>query len=218
MSPMLGRDHTQRIDRLVDLVARLHAPGARPYTLVEAVPEGWWYCAPVPGQGMVAMLMTDADLWAREQQPGIAAWHERLAATRHTRARLAMAGRADSLEIVAAVSQRLHAPPGDRRWVAVGDAAIGVDPLAASGIVRAIETGAAGAQALARRLTGDTTALEAFEDGLDRAFARYLTRRCDHYAQEARFATKPFWQRRSVRPDGRSTAEGASTTTWAEHV
>ena len=51
-------------DRLVGLVCHLDLPdaaGARA-TLVETVPEGWWYTAPLPHGQAVAALMTDADL------------------------------------------------------------------------------------------------------------------------------------------------------------
>ena len=43
-------------DRLVGVAVRFRAPGADPSTLVEAQPEGWWYSAATPENGLVNPL------------------------------------------------------------------------------------------------------------------------------------------------------------------
>jgi len=60
-------------DRLVG-IARLHdlrsdAVAEDSFTLVEAVPGGWWYSAFLPGRQLIAVFLTDADL--RPAQPDI---------------------------------------------------------------------------------------------------------------------------------------------------
>ena len=59
------------------------------YLLVEAAADGWWYTAPLPGDRMVGMLMTDADLCRRDGLAGTARWHGQLRAAATTAARVA---------------------------------------------------------------------------------------------------------------------------------
>lgn len=83
----VGRD-----DRLVALATRLPlgaAHGDVPRTsLVESVPLGWWYTAPLPGGTALVMIVTDADVVARYALHQPALWWRELTATTHVRARL----------------------------------------------------------------------------------------------------------------------------------
>src|SRR5262249_48752846 len=58
------------------------------YTLIEAVEDGWWYAAALPGAGMVAVLMTDADVYARGSRSATGFWQDRLNHSRHLRSML----------------------------------------------------------------------------------------------------------------------------------
>ena len=70
-------------------------------------------------------------------------WRRWLARAPHTRARLGPAAPGIGLRIVSAASARLRelAGPG---WLAVGDAALSFDPLAAQGVTWALESVADG--------------------------------------------------------------------------
>jgi flavin-dependent dehydrogenase len=192
-------------DHLVGVVARYEAQvGDGGFTLVEAVPDGWWYSAPVPPDRLVVMFMTDADLWRRDGASDEERRQDALARTTHTRLRLGDAVRVGPTSVVSAVTQRLaRARSESRRSLAVGDAALAVDPLSASGIVRAVVGGEAGAQAIIAADRGVREALDDYEEWLDDQYIAYRDERRAQYALETRWPDEPFWQRRSAA----STAE-----------
>jgi flavin-dependent dehydrogenase len=84
-------------------------------------------------------------------------------------------------------------------WLAVGDAALAVDPISGSGVVRALRTAAQAADALLAALSGDGEAVPAYDRGLDEACTRYLIERLGYYEAEGRYPDAPFWQRRHLR-------------------
>ena len=56
-------------DRLLAIVLRLTYPAGPPpdlRTYVESAPDGWWYSAPLPQGGMIAMFFTDCGVYSRE--------------------------------------------------------------------------------------------------------------------------------------------------------
>jgi flavin-dependent dehydrogenase len=188
----------QACDRLVGFVAQYQGPihdGG--YTLVEAVEDGWWYAAPIPPNRMIVTFMTDSDLRQAPVRPQVATWEQRLAQTRHISARLSGQARVWGPRVVAAASHRLIRAEPAGRWLACGDAAIAVDPLSSSGIVRAIRTGEAAGQAMVLWLRGETAAAQVYERLLDDAFAAYLEERSANYALEQRWPDAPFWRRRA---------------------
>ena|SRR6516165_682440 len=192
------------IDRMIAMVGyvprRADADAEPAATLVEAVPDGWWYSAPLPQDRLVTVFMTDADL-ARGAGASTQAWLDRLAAAEHTAARALRygAGLAGPPFIVPAVSSRLERF-GDTNWLALGDAAASQDPLSSEGILLALESGIEGAAAAARTLDGDRDALPAAAMRREAAWLRYLARRDSHYGMERRWREAPFWRRRNGRP------------------
>lgn len=183
----------------------------RGHLLVEAAGDGWWYSARlppgarnVPGEAMLAMLMTDADLCARGRQHRRQGWHAALEATHATRQRLRGARCLDQPSVYLAHSQRLQrsdrAAPQLLPWLAVGDAALAIDPLSGSGVVRALRSGRAGADTAAHLLEHPREgrgALAAYEAARDAECTTFLIERAQRYATERRFDT-PFWNRRKV--------------------
>jgi flavin-dependent dehydrogenase len=111
----------------------------------------------------------------------------------------------DEPTVGSAHSHRLQRPdrtqPESRPWLAVGDAALAVDPASGSGVLRALRTGQAGADAVERMLERPHAAheaLAAYEAARDDECTTYLIERAHHYAAERRFDT-PFWQHRRRR-------------------
>jgi flavin-dependent dehydrogenase len=168
------------------------------FTQVESVRDGWWYSAPQPQGCFVVAWMTDTDLLGPRAQLEDA-WRRRLHDAPHTRARIGGGVAIAAPEIRSAAIQRCRSTRTFVPWIAVGDAALGVDPLSSSGIVRALRTGRAGATALLGALGGDRSALDGYEHGLDAELREHLELRARYYGIEQRFRGAPFWHRRHAR-------------------
>ena len=187
------------LDRLVGVAALLDRVDAdqEGFVLVETTPEGWWYSAPVTARRMVCILMTDTDICRglRVSIPG--PWHQRLAGTRLTAARVA-GSVVWGPRVFPATSQRLRRVAYDAPWLAVGDAALAVDPISGSGVVRALRTARAAATTVLAMLTGDERQpIAAYESERDREYTQYLRERAMYYGVERRWDSAPFWRRRT---------------------
>jgi len=167
-------------------------------TMLEAVPEGWWYAAPLPHGRLAVAFASEPDIVRRHALADDEAWLAALLRTRHIASRLEgcrfLRG---SLIIRAGVSFLLDRVAG-ARWLAVGDAAASYDPLASQGIQKALEGGIRAAKCV-------TAALSCADAGMHYAasvaadFAEYTANRNHFYHQEQRWAESPFWRRRRAR-------------------
>jgi flavin-dependent dehydrogenase len=196
-----------RFDRLVGVVGTFeHSSGSRPaecVALIEAVADGWWYSAPIPGDRLVVAFLSDADLVARHKAHSLAAWQGLLRTTRHTSARAS--GYVLSGDLVAAVAaSSALLPVAGKGWLAVGDAAIGRDPLSGQGIESSMRAGPRAARAMLDHLAGDPDALEAYRREHARDVFTYLAMRDSYYRQEQRWPDSPFWARRHAQPGPRA--------------
>jgi flavin-dependent dehydrogenase len=175
------------------------------FVQVEAVPEGWWYSAPLPCDRFMVMLMSDGDL-LRSQHSLI--WQQALARAPHTRARVGLRSRtpsnaelfserAEKGGVASSISQRLvRQDAGREPFLAVGDAALAVDPLSGSGVVRALRMAREAAQAVLKWFDDPRTVLVSYEAARDRDCTAYLVERSQYYGAERRWPNAPFWQRR----------------------
>ncbi len=104
----------------------------------------------------------------------------------------------------AAGTRRLSRSSGPR-WLAVGDAAMALDPLSGSGMLRALEDGHEAAIAVDGWLSGDSKAFAGFDRRLDAAWSENERARHRMYGLETRWPWSPFWARRRAEaaPDGR---------------
>jgi flavin-dependent dehydrogenase len=181
-------------DRLIAVVGRLAMSSGDPHLLIESSEDGWWYVAPQPDGTAVVALMTDSDLTPAGDHAGlISRWHTALARTEYTAARIRSATLVDALRIVRADTGYLnsdHAPG----FCAVGDAAIALDPLAGTGVARALRSAIEAADAIDRALDGDPLAPSTTAE----RFAHDLDRRARYYVIETRWPTAPFWARRQI--------------------
>jgi flavin-dependent dehydrogenase len=187
-----------RYDRLVGAAALLRspAPAADTYTLVEAVPAGWWYSALLADGRLALAFMTDGDLLPMPAR-GAAAWWSALRATGETRARVEGHGYelAEPPRLLPAETSRLDRIAGEG-WLALGDAAAAYDPLSSYGIASAMGSGFYAAQAIADTLAGEADAPLAYLGLLQSAYGACLDLQRYHYAQERRWPEAPFWRRR----------------------
>jgi 2-polyprenyl-6-methoxyphenol hydroxylase-like FAD-dependent oxidoreductase len=192
-------------DRLVGVGRRWqHAAAAGRYVLVEAAAPGWWYSAPLPGGGLITMLMTDADLSRRSRLRDTSAWLDALNGATATSARTAGARRTGAPSVQAATSVRTVRRRDRLPWLAVGDAALAVDPITGSGVVRALRTAAAAALTVEQLLDAAPAAhpaiITAYEHARDLECDEYLHTRRGYYAAVGDRDTD-FWRRRN-RPPG----------------
>lgn len=183
-----------RHDRLVGLYARLQATHCDDdHLLLETGPEGWWYSVPLADGALIAVYMTDSDLLPAGADARARHWLAQLDATSATRARTGRLREAPALHVAPAGSQCLAAHAG-AGWLAIGDAAMAFDPLAAAGIAKALEDGLAAAALLEDASKGAWSPQD--YSGMRWAeYDAYLKSRARHYALERRWACSPFWRR-----------------------
>jgi len=177
-------------------------------TLIEAVEDGWWYSALLPNSQVLAIYMTDADLYAKGSKRRTNYWQKQLAQAVHTRSRVNPFALASGPFVVAANSSRIHRFAGDN-WLAVGDAAMAFDPLAAQGISKALQSGVSAAQAIHAHFSGSESAWCDYAADLRDSFGKYMIMRNEYYRREMRWPDSPFWQRRHSPGKFRGEKHGA---------
>ena len=196
---VVGRGERVRDDALVGLVAYIHVGeayiDARFY--LEAVADGWWYSAPIPGNRVVLGLMTDATLVPARRADRQALWLRSLGSSRLSRTRVT--------DVPRHVDVRVHPANGSMRrtiagdyWLAIGDAAATYDPLCGQGIVTALSKGIAAA----RLLTNGPSVTGAISDYVDTeraTFDRYRQIRYALYRAAEVVPSSPFWSERRLR-------------------
>jgi flavin-dependent dehydrogenase len=169
------------------------------FTLVEAVPAGWWYTARASADHVLAVFMTDADLARRYRYQDPGAWSRNLAKSVHTRRRLQGGKlRDDGLRLHPAYSGLLRPVVGPG-WIAAGDAAASFDPLASMGIGYALLSGIEAGRVAHNVLSGSGKLAQAYAERVAGHFAHYLQLRTAYYRMELRWLDQPFWRRRQGR-------------------
>ena len=164
-------------------------------TLIEAVPDGWWFATRLPDRRRVLGCMTDADIVRRLRLGGVDGWLDALGATNFARLHWNGERSIDTPRIVAAGS-RLFRNVIERPFIAVGDALSCFDPISGQGIVKALRSGIFAAYAAADWLRGDASGLTRYQELAAREFAGYRRTLRGYYRQETRWPDAPFWQRR----------------------
>lgn len=172
----------------------------RGFTYVEAVEGGWWYTAPIPRSRRVLAFHTDADLLHKAQARGKReSLLERTRSVKALSELLSCVGFAPetSEELTIAHSATLNACAGEG-WLAVGDAAISFDPLSSQGLLNALFTGLAGAEAAERFLRRKSTTLDEYSQIIRGIADSYHAHLNFYYATETRWPRAPFWRRRHL--------------------
>jgi hypothetical protein len=171
--------------------------------MVESMPLGWWYSAPIPGAAellsrRVVLFMTDADICSELELARWEVWRDQIALSNGTRHGLGRVEAERPFVKYAHSHWLTRRPEDDRPWLAIGDAALAVDPISGSGVPRALKM-AERAELTVRQFLGSASdALPAFHDyhaDLDAQRSTYLRERAQYYAAERRF-NGAFWERR----------------------
>lgn len=175
-----------------DLSGRVELPHT---TLVEAVQNGWWYSAPLPGRRVVAAFMTDIDQLRALRLADPDVFRAQLSETSHVAATLTGGKLVAKPRVFPAESQQLEPCIGPA-WVAAGDAAAAFDPLSSLGIGHALASGIQAARIVDQRLKGLEELASAFPADITRNVSAFLAQRQNLYALERRWPEAPFWSRR----------------------
>lgn len=165
--------------------------------MVEACEYGWWYTAPIPGNRMSVVLMSDADIVSQMQAARLEVWQRLLNNMVLTRQRVADAEFTEKPRSFSCLSSCLR-QVGGNNWVAVGDAAASHDPLSSSGIPHAIGSGVQGALVAANALYADGRMLESYQHSIHTDFQQYQRTHWGYYRRENRWPQSTFWKRRTT--------------------
>lgn len=187
-------------DRLVCgwLYGHDRGDGGRGLTYVEAVEEGWWYTAPFARGRRVLAFHTDADLPAARIARDREALLRHACATRELASLLAGSGfAADAVAGFTAANSATLEPCAGDGFLAAGDAALAFDPLSSQGLLNALFTGLAAAEAADSYLAGDRTAIQRYRDTIAAVGAAYRNHLKLWYGTERRWPHAEFWRRRS---------------------
>lgn len=173
-------------------------------SVLEATEMGWWYSAPLGANSIICMFVTDRELIPASGKDGLINWwSERLAGTRQMSIRMQQCFFESKLHIRSACSQYLN-PPSGEGWMAVGDAAMAIDPLSSRGIAKALSHGSRAARAIHSYLSGDQLPLRELSDDILLEYREYAKLRLAYYQLETRWPVSPFWNRRMSSPTERS--------------
>jgi flavin-dependent dehydrogenase len=186
------------------------------FTFVEAVEYGWWYTAPLPSGRRILAFYTDPDLPSARILRSMEIFLKHASHTEQLHSILSGCGfstYAARLRLNIANGGGLQ-PPAGSHWFAVGDAAIHFDPISSQGLLNALFTGLAAAEAADRVLAGDDS-VEVSEtycrliDGIGDAYQQHLNT-C--YRSEDRWPEQIFWApRRTLGPDEEITISAKVT-------
>ena len=183
-------------DRLVALVRITDLVGGvlTAQTLVESAPDGWWYAARLPGDRLATVFVTESGNLRGLTAGRWEGWHRALGGTRLLAERLAAVELrttpdACRLQVRSVAVARLDRV-ADEHWLAVGDAAAELDPIAGRGMYDALVGGSEAARAV---IAGDTAA---YEGGWRARFDQHLVERAAWYRLEGRWPAAGFWRSR----------------------
>lgn len=165
-------------------------------SLVESFADGWWYATGLPDGRALVTLMTDSDIATAKKlnQPSAfaQAWRETTLLARH----VSMPDEPLRLGTFAAHSGFIDRAAGPR-WICVGDALMGFDPLTSSGISGALNDAIAAVPTILGQLDNKADMARAYAARADSTFRRYMFERQKRYATEQRWADRKFWARRN---------------------
>ena len=168
-------------------------------TLVESIPEGWFYTAGLADNRRVTGLMADRDLLPGHLHSSARrVYSDALARTRYSSGLLRGATWDGKVRIFAAGPTLVERVAGSS-WLLVGDAASTVDPISSQGIQKAITSALAAGVVVETILTRPDqagAAIEFYQDREEATYRLHVDSLSRLYSREGRFSDQPFWMRR----------------------
>jgi len=186
-------------DRLVAAIGILEPSESVDHrTILEAAEDGWWYAARLPQGRFVAAFMTDRDLLPHGPDALRDFWQERIERTSLVHRSCAIGSAGLELKVRSACTMRLDRDCG-AGWIAIGDAALAMDPLSSHGIWKALESGRRVAPTIIAMLSGVPDAEQTYSTWLNAEYANFLRSYAGHYDRVRRWPDSHFWNRRRSR-------------------
>jgi flavin-dependent dehydrogenase len=194
--------HRDHFDKLIACWASVTDFEQNKMSTISADESGWWYSASVPGNKRVIAFQTDSDLMA-EPIKSSNQFFELAQSNREIAEILERCnGDIELHATVAANSTRLSSVAG-QQWVALGDAALSLDPLSSQGMFNAM-AGAAQLADLIKEINfinrQDSLRTNQFEKiytyQMDQIWAHYMKHKQLFYRAETRWKEASFWKRR----------------------
>lgn len=169
--------------------------GVDPSTYTEAVRDGWWYTAALPGGDRLVAFHGDAN------EPAI----RQIFREGPLAAALRVLGLAEAIGVLdqsqpakpmlCAANSIARSAAGDG-WLSAGDSAMALDPLSSQGLFNALATGLEAGEATLALIGGDKDAAPRYAERMSRIWRAYLGHHATYYAMEKRWLDAPFWARR----------------------
>lgn len=154
-------------------------------TIIEAVPQGWWYGCVLPDERpLIALQVAPRDVPRVRKQ-----FIDLLAETIHMKRLFTNARFASPSGVIESGGSRLNRFVGPG-WIACGDAAIAFDPLSSQGIYTALYTGMRAARAV------QDAAFEGYAAHLEEIWHYYQERVFNEYKAVRRWPEAEFWRTR----------------------
>ena len=191
------------VDEVICLCAVFSLPekfNMTDHSLLEAVENGWWYAARLPGERVVICFTSDAETISAQGLKHPLKWRSELARSQFMRKHLpkAVLQQRPEIQTNLASSAILSNVVGEG-WLAVGDAACSYDPLTSAGITKALaqgeQAGATIAQAWRQK---EHKAMTQYQNTVFQQFSQYVSLRNQLYRTETRFHRQPFWRNRRL--------------------
>ena len=191
----------------------------RSNTLVESIPDGWFYTAGLADGRRVTGLMTDRDLLPEHLHAcARQVYCDALAQTRYIRERLRGAAWSGAVRIFAANPTIVERVAGSN-WLLVGDSASTLDPLSSQGIQKAITSAFAAnviVQTILTRADHTEPAIEFYQEREETTYRLHIDSLARLYRRETRWIDRSFWKRRTSiwrEPDSESSHADEGTPT-----
>jgi flavin-dependent dehydrogenase len=195
-APRLRQGRPAVHDRLIGVtwIGKSHA--TYPYTVLEAVSDGWFYANPMPNSRSSVVLFTDSDIFRDGYKDPLKTWRRQLQQAKHIRNAFPESVESYPQRIFSAATI-LGIPTSGPNWLSVGDAAMSVDPISGQGISLALNSALHAATAINKYFrTGSLP--RSYETWIHHSFHRYLSVRKKYYSIERRWRGSLFWQRRQA--------------------
>jgi flavin-dependent dehydrogenase len=197
---LLFRERKRIMPPLLALHSRWKLPSPmRPRISVEALRNGWVWCAALADGSCYAVVFTDPLLRSRTEQPNIERRYLAFLSEAAGCGDFMSGSRMDTISACDASALLTNEVIGSD-WMLVGDSAVALEPISAQGIQVALKLGCQGAVVVHTLLSDASSALvaETFYRNQCRAIAtRHSRATREFYAKPERFQHEPFWMARA---------------------
>jgi flavin-dependent dehydrogenase len=183
------------LDKLVSIVWRGQGCRESAYVVLEAIEDGWFYFANVPGCQAIMTLSTDSDLLRQSAETLSRFWTSRVKKTVHIQSLLPNNPDFRILKLVSAATVVRSKPVG-KAWCAVGDAAFSQDPLSGLGIYHAIQSAREASHDIVQNLKSGVP-LHDYSEAREVERKTYVKAHKLHYGQVRRWPNSNFWASRT---------------------